>query len=43
LLTNTSGLIALVLGGIIHAYVVAVQVYFFEPFRRTLTSARGAP
>ena len=43
LLTNTGGLIALVLGGVIHAYVVAAQVYFFEPFARTRTSTRGLP
>ena len=43
LLTNTSGLIALLLGGIIHVYVVAVQVYFFEPLARTRTSASGSP
>jgi hypothetical protein len=43
LLTNTSGLIALLLGGIIHTYVVAVQVYFFEPLARTRTSASGSP
>ena len=43
LLTNTGGLSALVLCGVIHAYVVAVQVYFFEPFGRARTSARGSP
>jgi hypothetical protein len=42
LLTNTGGLIALLLGGVIHAYVVAVQVYFFEPFALSRTSARGS-
>jgi hypothetical protein len=43
LLTNTSGLIALVLGGIIHAYIVAAQVYFFEPFGRARAAERGSP
>jgi hypothetical protein len=43
LLTNTGGLIALVLGGIIHAYVVAVQVYYLEPFGRARAAERGSP
>jgi len=42
LLTNTSGLIALVLGGIIHACVVAAQVYFLAPFRRMRPDGRSA-
>ena len=43
LLTNTSAAIALVLGGVIHAYVVAVQVYLFSPFGRTRAPERGSP
>jgi hypothetical protein len=43
LLTNTSGTIALVLGGALHAYVVAVQVYFLKPFRSSRAAEQGSP
>jgi hypothetical protein len=41
LVTNASGLIALLLGGALHASVVAVQVYFFKPFGRPQTAVRN--
>lgn len=33
----------LLLGGVIHAYVVAAQVHFFKPFGRARAGERGSP
>lgn len=41
LLTDTTGFIALVLGGVLHARVVAVQVFFIKPFGVPRASERG--